>query len=436
MTEKSSQNRLFSRGSWPEAQRIAERLRADTVGGVLLLVASLAALVWANSPWRDAYTSLGQAHLGKDFLGLHLDLSLAHWSADGLLAVFFFVVGLELKHEFVVGDLKDKRRAAVPIIAAACGVIVPALVYVLINVVGNGDLAGWAIPSATDIAFAVAVLAVIGTHLPSGLRSFLLTLAVVDDLIAILIIAIFFTEEIKIGFLLGALLLVALFGYLAHRGVRKPLILIPIGVICWVFMLSSGIHATIAGVLLGLVVPAATNRFGTPALCTEWAHRWQPISAGLCVPIFAFFAAGVTFIGGGFTTALSNPITLGIIFGLVLGKVIGIFGSTFLLAKFTKADLDSDLSWSDVFGMSLLGGIGFTVALLVGELAFGTGSEADEFVKIGVLTGSFVSAILGAIVLTRRNRHYRTMHEKETVDSDSDGIPDVYDDQPNTPNNL
>lgn len=419
---------ILGRGSWPESQRIAQLLRTETVGGTLLLIAAVAALVFANSPWRDAYESLRDAHLGADFWGLHLDLSIAHWASDGLLAVFFFVVGLELKHELVVGDLKDPRKAAVPIIAAFCGVALPAIVYVVINVVGDGNLKGWAIPAATDIAFALAVLAVISTYLPSGLRSFLLTLAVVDDLIAITIIAIFFTSDLSLGFLAATLVPILIFGFLTQRGFRSPWILIPLGAIAWIFMLNSGIHATIAGVLLGMVVPAKPTKFGKSALCQPFEHRWRPLSAGVCVPIFAFFAAGVTVIGGGFKAALTDPVTLGIMFGLVLGKLLGIFGSTFLMAKLTPADLDSDLAWSDILGLSLLGGIGFTVSLLVGELAFGPGSEADEHVKIGVLTGSLVAAILGAIVLRRRDKHYERLAEQESIDSDSDGIPDVYED--------
>lgn len=417
--------RLFSRGDWPEAKRVAEALRAETVGGSLLLVAALAALAWANSPWREAYAGLRDAHFGPASLGLNL--SVAHWASDGLLAIFFFVVGLELKHEFVAGDLKDRRKAAVPIVAAACGVIMPAAIYLVINLIGDGALQGWAIPSATDIAFALAVLAVLGTHLPSGLRSFLLTLAVVDDLIAITIIAIFFTSDLNLLLLGATLVPIALFGWLTQRGVRAPWLLVPLGLLAWVLMLNSGIHATIAGVLLGMTVPARHRRAGRTPLAVQLEHRLRPLSAGVCVPIFAFFAAGVTVIGGGFGKAISHPVTLGIIFGLVVGKVLGIFGSTYVMAKFTRADLDSDLAWSDVFGLSLLGGIGFTVSLLVGELAFGAGSEADEYVKIGVLSGSLLAALLGSLVLRRRNAVYRQIEEYETRDTDADSIPDAWD---------
>lgn len=416
--------RLFNRGTWPEASRIADLLRTETIGGALLLIAAVAALIWANSPWRDGYTGLRDAHLGPDFL--HLNLSLAHWAADGLLAVFFFVVGLELKHEFVAGDLQDRAKAAVPIVAAACGVAVPAIVYSVVNLVGGGDLSGWAIPSATDIAFALAVLAVLGSHLPSALRTFLLTLAVVDDLIAITIIAFFFTSDLNLAWLAVGLVPLALFWALTRRGIGSPWLLIPLGVLTWVAFLNSGVHATIAGVLLGLAVPVHAVAGRTTSLNHVFQEKVRPLSSGVCVPIFAFFAAGVTVVGGGFSAAVRDPITLGIVFGLVVGKLVGVLGSTFVMAKFTRAELDPSLSWLDIVGLSLLAGIGFTVSLLVGELAFGAGSEADEHVKIGVLAGSLISALAAAAVLHRRNAVYRSIHEQESRDDDRDGIPDVY----------
>lgn len=413
--------RLFTRGTWPEAQRVKELLRTETIGGLILLAAAVAAIVWANSPWRDGYEALRDAHIGPDFLGLNM--SVAHWAADGLLAVFFLVVGLELKHEFVAGDLRNPAAAAVPVIAAACGVAMPALVYVAINAAAGGEgLKGWAIPAATDIAFALAVLAVIGSHLPTALRSFLLTLAVVDDLIAITIIAIFYSKGFSLGWLLASIAVVAVFGFLTQRGIKHWALLVPLAIVAWVFMYKSGVHATIAGVLLGLVVPVK----GKHALAHRIEHRLRPYSAGFAVPVFAFFSAGVTVVGTSITETLADAVTLGVIAGLVLGKVVGIFGSTFLVSKFTKAKLDENLSWADVFGLSLLGGIGFTVSLLIGELAFGTGSVKDDHVKVGVLLGSLLSALLASIVLGRRNRIYRRIEEEETRDADQDGVPDVY----------
>ena len=415
--------RLFSRGEWPEAERVAALLRQETVGGALLLFATVLALLWSNSPWRDGYTALADHHLDIAPLGIHL--SVAHWAADGLLAVFFFVVGLELKHEFVHGDLRDPAKATVPVVAAACGVAVPAIVFTVAQLLLDGDLRGWAVPTATDIAFALAVLAVIGTHLPSALRSFLLTLAVVDDLIAITIIAVFFSSDLDLPMLALAVLPVAAFGWVSRTRSHPWWLLLPLGVATWVLVLNSGVHATIAGVVLGLVVPA-TRAPGGHSLGERLEHRIRPLSAGFCVPVFAFFAAGVSFVGGDLAKAFTDPITIGVVAGLVLGKLVGIFGSTFLIARFTRAELDDDIAWSDLFGLSLLAGVGFTVSLLIGELAFGAGSIADEHVKIGVLIGSLIAALLAAIVLRSRNKVYARIHDDETRDDDLDGIPDVY----------
>ena len=415
--------RLFSRGEWPEAERVAALLRQETVGGALLLFATVLALLWSNSPWRDGYTALADHHLDIAPLGIHL--SVAHWAADGLLAVFFFVVGLELKHEFVHGDLRDPAKATVPVVAAACGVAVPAIVFTVAQLLLDGDLRGWAVPTATDIAFALAVLAVIGTHLPSALRSFLLTLAVVDDLIAITIIAVFFSSDLDLPMLALAVLPVAAFGWVSRTRSHPWWLLLPLGVATWVLVLNSGVHATIAGVVLGLVVPA-TRAPGGHSLGERLEHRIRPLSAGFCVPVFAFFAAGVSFVGGDLAKAFTDPITIGVVAGLVLGKLVGIFGSTFLMARFTRAELDDDIAWSDLFGLSLLAGVGFTVSLLIGELAFGARSIADEHVKIGVLIGSLIAALLATIVLRSRNKVYARIHDDETRDDDLDGIPDVY----------
>jgi NhaA family Na+:H+ antiporter len=422
---------LFSRGSWPEAARISEVLRQETVGGALLLLAAVIALVWANSPTGDAYAALRDYKVGPE--ALHLHLSLGTWAADGLLAIFFFVAGLELKREFVAGDLKDPRRAALPVAAAVGGMIAPAIIYVLINLdTGNGALAGWAVPVATDIAFAIAILAVISSHLPSGLRTFLLTLAVVDDLLAIAIIAVFFTSDLEVIWLGLALVPLAAFTVAVQNQVKARWLLLPLAFAAWALVHASGVHATVAGVLLGFAVPVLRSEKqggpqAGPGLAEHFEHLFRPLSAGIAVPVFAFFSAGVA-VGGlsGYTDALSDRITLGVIAGLVLGKLIGISGATFLVSKFTKAELDDELSWIDVMGMSLLGGIGFTVSLLIGELAFGAGTIEDEHVKVGVLTGSLLAALLATLVLRIRNRTYKKLYEAENVDVDDDGIPDVY----------
>ena len=421
--------RLFSRGSWPETRRIIGILHKETVGGAILLAAATIALVWANSPWSASYHALTHVKVGTDDLGLHLNLSLGGWAADGLLAIFFFVVGLELKREFVAGDLREPARAALPIAAAIGGMVAPALVFAAFaSGAGEGALDGSAIPTATDIAFAVAVLAVISTHLPAALRTFLLTLAVVDDLLAITVIAVFYTDAINVGALLLALIPLALFGVLVQRRVQTWWLLIPLAALTWAFVHESGIHATVAGVLLGFTVPVL-RRDGEqgPGLAEHFEHQMRPISAGFAIPVFAFFAAGVTF-GGyqGLMTALRDPIAMGVVGGLVIGKTLGVFGTTRVLAAFTHADLDPSLRWIDVLGVSMLAGIGFTVSLLIGELAYADDPARQDVVKVAVLAGSLLAAVLAATLLRIRNRHYRSIHELETADADHDGVPDVY----------
>lgn len=426
---------LFSRGSWPEASRIADILRKETIGGALLLIGAVIALVWANSPWSGSYESVRDFTFGPS--SLHLDLSAATWAADGLLAIFFFVAGLELKREFVAGDLRTPQRAAVPIAAAVGGVLVPALFYLAFNLQSGGALRGWAIPAATDIAFALAVLAVVGRFLPTALRTFLLTLAVVDDLLAIVIIAVFYTAHLSVGPLLFALIPLGLFTLLVQRRVRSWWLLLPLAGATWTLVHASGVHATVAGVLLGFAVPVIrSHRAGGPdagpGLAEHFEHRFRPLSAAVAVPVFAFFAAGVAIGGsssgsdGGLGAAFSDPVAIGIMAGLVIGKPIGITLATWLVARFTHARLDPDLKWVDVIGLASLGGLGFTVSLLIGELAFGAGSDRDAHVKLAVLAGSLLSALLASIILRLRNRTYRLVHEAEIADRDHDGIPDVY----------
>ncbi len=420
MTSRPSRARLFTRTTWAEAQRVAAALRTETVGGALLLVAAVAALVWANTPALHGYELLRDRAIGPS--SLHLDLTLGQWASDGLLALFFFVAGLEVKREFLVGELRTPAKAALPVAAALCGVAVPALAYAAtVSLRGGGTaLAGWAIPTATDIAFALAVLAVIGTHLPSALRSFLLTLAVVDDLVAITIIAVFYTRSLHLLLLAAALLPLAAFAWLVQRRITRWWLLLPLAALAWGLVHASGVHATVAGVLLGLAVPVRPRtrvRQGrAPRLSTHgpgvdvaerFEHRLRPLSAGVAVPVFAFFAAGVRVAGGGFTAGLTDAAALGVVAGLVVGKLVGVFGGTWVFARFTSAELDEDLAWWDVLGLALLAGMGFTVSLLVGELAFGTGTPRDDHVKLAVLAGSALSALLAMTVLRTRNGVYR-----------------------------
>ena len=298
-------SRLFSRGSFLESSRAAEILRAETTGGILLLIAAAVALVWANSPVRDSYFTLRDTVVGPH--ALHLDLSLGGWASDGLLAIFFFVAGLELKREFVAGDLREPRRAALPVVAAAGGMATPAVIYVLWNLGSGGELVGWAIPTATDIAFAVAILAVISTHLPSGLRTFLLTLAVVDDLLAITIIAIFYTDDLSPAYLALGLVPIAAFGVLAQRRIYHAWLLLPLALVAWSLVHASGVHATVAGVLLAFTVPVRrSDGSDGRGLAEHLEHLVRPVSAGFAVPVFAFFAAGV-YVGG--VSGLADSLT-------------------------------------------------------------------------------------------------------------------------------
>ncbi len=427
-----------ARGTYTEAIRIGTLLRKETVGGALLVLMAVVGIVWANSPWADAYFALRDFEIGYE--PWHLRLSLGAWAADGLLAIFFFLVGLELKREFVAGDLRRFSTAIVPVAAAAGGVVVPALFYVAIVAQEPALLRGWAIPTATDIAFAVAVLALIGSYLPSPLRIFLLTLAVVDDLIAITIIAVFYTDTIRIVPLLLGLATIAMYAVLAQRYRQffhlKPaaawLILLPLGVVAWVFVHASGIHATIAGVLLGFTIPVLHRRRDhvpdtEPGLAEVFEHRFRPLSAGFAVPVFAFFSAGVA-LGGidGLRSALTDPVTIGIVVALVAGKPIGIVTTTWLTTRIRGIHLDPALKWIDLVGVGLLAGIGFTVSLLVTELSFTATDPHHDHAKVAILFASVIAAVIASLLLTSRNRRYRRIAQDEAADEDGDGIPDVY----------
>lgn len=364
-------------------------IRSDQFGGVLVLLAAAIALVWANSPWSDGYFSLAEVTVGPGLFGL--DMSLASFASDGLLAVFFFVVGLELKREFTVGALRDPAHAAVPMVAAVCGMVVPAGIYLAVNAgFGGGQetARGWAIPVATDIAFALAILAIVGPRLAPAVRVFLLTLAVADDLLGITIIAVFYSEHIDLVFLALTALPLAAFAVLTRRGITSPWLLVPVGVVAWACMHESGVHATVAGVLLGALVPVAIGE--------RCEHVMAPISAFLAVPIFAFFAAGVSVSPAVANQALSSSIAWGIVLGLVVGKPVGILAGTWLVTRFTPARLKPGLTWPDVVGVAMLGGIGFTVSLLIGELAFPDEGPWSAFVTLGVIVGSLTSAGLGS----------------------------------------
>ncbi|WSQ15228.1 Na+/H+ antiporter NhaA [Streptomyces sp. NBC_01231] len=408
---------------WPERQAVARALRTETVGGLVLLAAAVVALVWANSPLASSYSTLRDFHFGIPALGL--DLSVGHWTSDGLLTVFFLVAGIELKRELVVGSLRTPATAALPVIAAACGMAVPAALYAATAAVGGGSMDGWAVPMATDIAFALAVLAVISTHLPTALRAFLLTLAVVDDLGAILIIALFFTSSLNFWALAGAFAGLVVFYLLQRLRVRGWWWYLPLGVVIWALMYNGGIHATVAGVAMGLILRTTRDEGEKASPGERTGHLLHPLSAGVCVPLFALFAAGVSVSGDALGKVFTTPEPLGVVIGLVAGKILGIFAGTYLAARFTRAQLNPELAWADVFGLATLAGIGFTVALLIGELAF-PGTATGEHVKAAVLIASLTAALIAALLLRRRNTVYRRLYEEENIDEDADGIPDIY----------
>jgi NhaA family Na+:H+ antiporter len=435
----------LGRGPYLEALWIERILRRETVGGLIIVAAAVLAIIMANSPLADTYFGLRDTYITLGVADFVLKISVGHFTADGMLAIFFFLVGLELKREFVSGELRDPRKALVPVVAALGGVIVPAVVYLYITQSAGISAAarGWAIPIATDIAFALAVLALVGTSLPIALRTFLLTLAVVDDLIGITIIAVFYTENVVIVNLVASLLVIALYGFLAQRyrtffRIRLGaawVILLPVGIVAWFFMYGSGIHATIAGVLLAFTVPVLRpkqERLANPdepgdGLAGVFEHRFRPMSAGIAVPLFAFFAAGVSLgTGPEFVELLLSPVSMGIIVALVAGKTVGVVAGTWLITRLPGMVLPRGMAWIDLLGVALLAGIGFTVSLLIGELSFGLGTALGDEAKLGILVGSVVAAALAAAILSSRNRHYREVQKLEAVDADGDGIPDVY----------
>lgn len=390
----------------PPARRWSERYRRrladERFSGMLLLAAAGLALGWANSPWRGAYEAVSSTVVGPH--ALHLDLPISAWAADGLLAIFFFVVGLELKTEFVTGSLRDVRTALVPILAAVFGMIGPAAVNTTVQVVsGSGIYHGWAIPVATDIAFAVAVLGIFGRGFPPALRTFLLTLAVVDDLLGIVVIAVFYTSDINLLALAGSLLTVAVFGLLAQRRVTAWWLLLPLAAVAWALMHASGVHATIAGVLLGMTVPALTRPGEHHALTHRFVERLQPLSAGLALPVFAFFAAGVNIVDtGGVVEMLADPVALGVYLGLPLGKLLGIFGGVALLVGVFRLKLEEGMTLGDIAPVSLVAGIGFTVSLLIASLSFPADDPHSGHARVAVIVGSLIAAVLGALALRLR----------------------------------
>ncbi|MBA2739351.1 MAG: Na+/H+ antiporter NhaA [Nocardioidaceae bacterium] len=413
----------FHRLSLAESTTVADVLRRETSGGLLLLVATVVAMAWANSPVADSYDQLRTTVVAVPGL---LGLDLEHWAGEGLLAVFFLVAGLELKREFVVGDLSDRREAVLPVVAAVCGMVVPAVVYIAVNVGDGGRPAGWAVPVATDIAFALAVLAIVGQRLPTALRAFLLSLAVVDDLLAIVVVAIFFTASINFPSLLIAIGLLAAFAGLQYLRVARWWLYVPLGLAVWFFVHDAGVHATVAGVAIGLVTRVRRDHDEHESPAERLEHRLRPLSASFCIPVFALLTAGVALSGESVTGMVTSPVALGVAAGLVVGKAVGITGGAWVAVRLTRAELSPQLAWSDVAGIGLLAGIGFTVSLLLAELSFADEPQLVETAKTAVLAASVLAALLATVVLRRRQAVHVALWEIEHADVDDDGVPDIH----------
>jgi NhaA family Na+:H+ antiporter len=401
---------VFPRPGARELGVLADALRTETVGGGLLLGATVLALILANTEAHDWYEHLRHVAFGPSALLLHL--SLEQWAADGLLAVFFFIAGLELKRELVAGEMRHISAALVPVAAALGGMLLPALIFLAVND-GHPSARGWAIPTATDLAFALAVLAVTGKHLPAALRAFLLTLAVVDDIGAIIVIALAYTSSIRPLPLVAAAALLAVFWLLQRIQLTSGWITIPLAIVIWALVHGSGVHATVAGVALGLLVPVAVAGEDR-SRAERLEHLARPVSAGLAVPAFALLSAGVPITVSTITAVFTGRIGVGVLAGLVVGKSAGVFGGAYLTARLTRAHLSPELTWADVFAVSVLSGIGFTVSLLISDLAFGADSARADVAKTAVVMASVIASLLASGLLMARNRRYRRLRDAES----------------------
>ena len=415
---------------------------AESAGGIVLLVCTAVALGWANSPWSASYFSLWERQLSVGFEGAQLDKTLHHWINDGLMVVFFFLVGLEIKREMRVGELASLRQAMLPIAAAIGGMLVPAAIYALFNF-GHEGSGGWGIPMATDIAFALGVLALLGSRIPAGLKVFLAALAIVDDIGAVLVIAVFYTADISVASLVASALVLAVLFICNRAGVRNSIVYALLGILLWFAVLKSGVHATVAGVLLALMIPARTrideDQFATSAgraledfssasdpkassvmsnpgqqealhslersidlvqsPLLKMEHALHGVVAFAIMPLFAFANAGVK-LNAAMLAAISWRVVLGVVIGLLAGKVMGVTLASLASVRLGIATLPDQVGWSQMHGVSWLAGIGFTMSLFIANLAFGSGPLLDS-AKLGILAASFIGGIAGWLLLRR-----------------------------------
>ena len=382
------------------AEEFAEFLRQETTGGRVLLLATAVALVWANVA-GDSYRSVWDAETALGPGWLHLDLTLGDWAADGLLAIFFFIAGMEVKRELMVGELADRRAASLPVFAAVGGMVVPALVALAVSWGAAAEGGAWAIPVATDIAFALGVLALAGTMLPSGVRVLLLAIAVIDDLLAITLIAVLFTADLELEWLAGGLVAVAAYWLVFRRRLDRAWLLWALALVAWVCVHASGVHATVAGILLGLLTPVRPRAGEEHSPSERLEHRLHPFSAGVAVPIFALAATGIPLAAAG--DALDDRVAIGIFAGLLVGKVVGIFGGARLAVRLRLGTLPENVRWADVLPVAMLGAIGYTVSLLISRLAF-SDVAAQERAAAAVLVASVLASLIAVVLLRGRSR--------------------------------
>jgi len=371
--------------------------KLEAAGGLVLLIAAVIALILSNSELSEYYFNILNIHLAIGIQNFGLDLSILHWINDALMAVFFLVVTLEIKREFIHGELSRPKQALLPIIGAIGGMAVPAIIYVIINIETGHTLKGWAIPSATDIAFSIGVLSLLGSRVPLSLKVFLMALAIIDDLGAIIIIAFFYSTELNYIYLF--LMLLSFIGLIVLNklGVKKFTPYLLIGILLWYFTHGSGIHSTISGVILALTIPHR-DREKDFSLLLKIEHALSPYVVFGIMPLFALANAGVVLEGISINT-LMKPVPLGILCGLFFGKQIGVFLFSYLAVKFKFAEMPSNSNWIKLYGVGILAGIGFTMSLFVGNLAFVDNTQYIDGVKIGVLTGSLLSTIVGYFLL-------------------------------------
>ena len=410
---------------------LADFLRTEAAGGVVLVAATVVALVWANSPWKASYYELWHTHVSIQLGRWSIDLDLKDWVNEGLMAIFFFVVGLEIKRELVEGELRQPRQAALPAIAAFGGMMVPALIFLALNIGGPG-LRGWGIPMATDIAMSIGVLSLLGSRIAPSLKLFLLALAIVDDLGAILVIAFFYSERIRLAAVVISAVLVGVVEVTRRLGVRQIPVYVVLGVVLWVVTHESGLHATLVGVILGLMAPTQPVRqrqlidpevltnLSTPedaretatvaresVSVVEWLeHLLHPWTSFVILPLFALANAGIPLSARALSNASTSTITYGVILGLVLGKIIGVAGFSWIATKLKIGALPNGATWRDIIGLAALAGIGFTVSIFISGLAFDSPGLQNE-AKIGILAASLIAAGLGTLILIRspRDRH-------------------------------